>query len=511
MLSRNLSDIQQSISTSISESANRTEDTLHWGFSELLISVGGVSDRLDELIRIARTPSQVWAYEQFEIARDEFRRRLFPESINSIKRAIEGYGSNPGFPTEFRFHFLLGTLRLGDYANCKPENLSTSEAEKEFLLAARYAEVDHPKDAGRSLICAGRAAFVQKRFREALQFTDQGLEKLGNDGSGLYQRARLLSLLGSTAESEETLARALLADTNLAIAAAGEGDFGTSIATAAISKATDSFRKEYAASAEQFDAELRAAREFRYEELAAPDLLAPQIDALARLTAAARSLAQQQRLFSLEHARAILTANRPMLDALFPSYKDAFQHRTNARIAEIERQAKEHKAVVDNQVKELVDDAGERKKSVPTPNVFGLGCVTALIWIGAICAYVALLMLLASVGIVREEEFSTRGEVSRGISWWIAMLCWIALFFGGLPTIYKWLESLAEGRASRSQQQILQEAGREARVMRDEAARETASLSERVSRERRKLDRLISCEAVSMRSADSLLRRGRAS
>ena len=127
------------IETAVQKGASLVASTLNWGFTEVLISLGQLNINLSELVKLTRTPSQTWACEQFEIARDEYRRRLYPEALQSVTRAIEGLGSNPGIKTEFRFHFLVGTIKLGSYKNSSAEVIDLRAAEQAFLAAARYA------------------------------------------------------------------------------------------------------------------------------------------------------------------------------------------------------------------------------------------------------------------------------------------------------------------------------------------------------------------------------------
>ena len=81
----------------LSQGLVELNSTFQWGFSELLVSVGRVNDSLQELIIIAKTPAQTWAYEQFEIARDAFRKEFYEEAIEYVERAINGYASNTGY------------------------------------------------------------------------------------------------------------------------------------------------------------------------------------------------------------------------------------------------------------------------------------------------------------------------------------------------------------------------------------------------------------------------------
>jgi len=156
-LSANMASVKDSIDRGLAE----LNATFQWGFSEMLVALGRMSDQLDELVKLAQTPSQTWAYEQFDISRDEFRRGLYEEALESIQRAVNGYESHIGHKTEFRFQFLLGTIRLGSHKNASLGIVSPGEAEAAFLKAARYIQSDSPTEAARAYLCAGRAPLCQ--------------------------------------------------------------------------------------------------------------------------------------------------------------------------------------------------------------------------------------------------------------------------------------------------------------------------------------------------------------
>lgn len=86
--------------------------TLGMGLSIIGINTGRMADTLDQLLHAVKNPSLTWALEQYEIARDEVRRGLLVEAYETLQKAIKGFGSNPGYKTEFRFHLLLGSLHL---------------------------------------------------------------------------------------------------------------------------------------------------------------------------------------------------------------------------------------------------------------------------------------------------------------------------------------------------------------------------------------------------------------
>jgi tetratricopeptide (TPR) repeat protein len=213
------------VTDELREGTAKTVDTLNWGFSEVLISLGQMNIELGELVRLTRAPSQTWACEQFEIARDEFRRQLYPEALQSATRAIEGLGSNPGIKTEFRFHFLVGTIRLGSYANSSPDVVNPQIAEQAFLAAARYAQADYPADAGQALICAGRAAVVEGAIDRAVDHFRKGLTFVPMHAEGMYQLGRALFSKEMFNEAADRLADAILLNVEHALHASGDPDF----------------------------------------------------------------------------------------------------------------------------------------------------------------------------------------------------------------------------------------------------------------------------------------------
>jgi tetratricopeptide (TPR) repeat protein len=189
----------ESVSSGIEQlsfDAQELTATFQWGFSELLTAVGRVNDALAELVKIAKTPAQTWAYEQFEVARDAFRQGLYQESLEYLERAINGYAGNTGHKLEYRFHYLLGTIRLGSFRNTSKDIVSLAEAENAFLRAARYAQHDHPKEAGRALLAAGWAAYCQGKMPEATQYSEQAISLVHDLAEGYFQVAKIKMHVG---------------------------------------------------------------------------------------------------------------------------------------------------------------------------------------------------------------------------------------------------------------------------------------------------------------------------
>jgi len=196
-----------------------------WGFSELLTRVGHINDSLQALLQIAKTPAQTWAYEQFEIARDAFRKKLYEEALEYLNRAIEGHGDNTGYKIEYRFHFLLGTIRLGSFQNNSPSIVDLGEAEKAFLAAAKYARHDHPKEAGRSLLAAGWVAYLQDKIPEAEKLTEQAVSLYPELGEAHFQLAKIRMHHGDPENALAPLRKAIELDRNYTIKASSDDDF----------------------------------------------------------------------------------------------------------------------------------------------------------------------------------------------------------------------------------------------------------------------------------------------
>lgn len=197
----------------------------NWGFSELLTAVGQVNATLVELVRIAKTPAQTWAYEQFEIARDAFRQGLYPEALEYINRAINGYVGNTGYKLEYRFHYLWGTILLGSSRNTSKDILNLSHAENAFLNAARYARQDQPKEAGRALLAAGWAAYCQGKMAVAKQYTEQALALSPTLAEAHFQLAKIQMHIGEAEQGLVPLRRAVELERAYSIKAAADDDF----------------------------------------------------------------------------------------------------------------------------------------------------------------------------------------------------------------------------------------------------------------------------------------------
>ena len=232
-LERSLESGLDGVQSSIHRMGEEISTAFTWGFSEMLVSMGGMQTTLDALLKVAKTPTQTAAFEQFEIARDAFRKGLYPECLEALEQAVNGVaGVAAGYKLEWRFHQLRGLVLLGSHNNSGPELINPVEAEKAFLNAARYAKSDFPKDAAKAFLSAGWAAYVQVdradslKLRQALEHTENAVDLDPELGEGLFQLAKFRMALGKPKEGLAALGKAAEHGSAYLAKAASDGDFG---------------------------------------------------------------------------------------------------------------------------------------------------------------------------------------------------------------------------------------------------------------------------------------------
>ena len=196
-----------------------------WGFSQIIAEIGHTNDTLKELLSVAKTPAQTWAYNQFEIGRDAMRQGLYPEAGESFNRAISGFGDNTGYKLEYRFHYNLGILYLGDVKNLDPAILDLAKAEQAFLAAARYAKTDFSLEAGIAFAAAGWAAYCQAKLPDAEAHTRLAIQLDSKNSEAFYQLAKIQMHTDRPIEAAPNLRKAIEQDRDYMLKAATDLDF----------------------------------------------------------------------------------------------------------------------------------------------------------------------------------------------------------------------------------------------------------------------------------------------
>lgn len=214
----------------VSESLDVLNSNVVSGFQALFVqvdelnsSLAHLSRQMDTLVEIARTPVQTWALNQYEIAQDLARRKLFPEALESLEYAIEGKDQHTGYKSDFRFHQLRAVVLMGIPG--APQSIDVIDlkgAERSFLLAARYARHDHATAAAQAYVGAGKAAYADGRFDDAHQHYKGALDLDEQCGEANFQIARLRAHAGDMAGLQQSLTKALDIHWSFAMRAAAD-------------------------------------------------------------------------------------------------------------------------------------------------------------------------------------------------------------------------------------------------------------------------------------------------
>jgi hypothetical protein len=216
----------------LSQTANETvsairelEATFRWEFAELLAVTGRMAGTLEELLHVSKAPEQNWASEQYEIAQDCVRRQLFDDALEATQRAINGFSSHTGYKLDYRFHFLLGTIRLGSIRNSSDAILNHPAAERAFLDAAKYARADYPAEAARAFVAAGYAAYCQNNVANARRWTTEAIALNPKLAEAHFQQGKLNAHSGDGPGAVADLRTAILLAPLYAIRALDDGDY----------------------------------------------------------------------------------------------------------------------------------------------------------------------------------------------------------------------------------------------------------------------------------------------
>lgn len=297
---------------------------LHWGFPRAISLLSHVNDSLQELCRLARTPSQVWAYEQYELARDAFQRDLVEEALEFIGRAIEGYGSNTGFRTDYRFHFLKGliNLKVGHEQQDRAAQLET--AKESFALAARYSKNVYSLEIARALISAGWTCFLQNNFAESLRYTVTARE-FGHAGSSHFQEGKIHARLGLRNEALSSLDLAIRESRTFAIEALCDTDYMAH--EEAVSSLIRSLRDEeknfVTVELLNLEEKIQRARRLGVDTYALPIIFEERFNLITDQVRSAALMASAEDLFALQDARRKVQRLTSDIDALSKEFPAA--------------------------------------------------------------------------------------------------------------------------------------------------------------------------------------------
>jgi tetratricopeptide (TPR) repeat protein len=199
-------------------------EALDWGFSSVLDHLAQMNTSLEELQRIARSPAQVAAYEQFDLARENFRNRLYPECLQRLRYAIHGEkaANSKGLVEEWRFHLLEADVYLG----CPDRSLiNLPKAEQSYLSAARYARASFPVAASMAMHGACNAAYAQGKMSEAERYGKDACNLAPQRTEPILMLARVHCCLKRLREAFPLLKQAVKLDISCAEKIPNDPDF----------------------------------------------------------------------------------------------------------------------------------------------------------------------------------------------------------------------------------------------------------------------------------------------
>ena len=197
----------------------------HWARPEPLLRLPALAQPLAELKHEARNPEQMWALDQFDLARTAFQQGAFADALAGVTRAIRGQGERSGYPLDFRFHFLLGLLRLGSFRQPDGATINHAEAEQCFATAARYASGTHPLEAAWAALAAGWSCYTRGEMERASAHIDGALVLQPSLAPAHFLAAKVLLRRGEAAAAARAAAAALRIDPSLACPVLRDPDF----------------------------------------------------------------------------------------------------------------------------------------------------------------------------------------------------------------------------------------------------------------------------------------------
>lgn len=312
---------------------------LRWGLVRLTVGLPQINDTVE------REPDEappIWPYEQFALARSEYQRGLFADALAAANRAISGDQQNSGFPSEFRFHYLVGRLHLGawcgEHANSSAKIVAPRKAESAFLDAARclkdLGRDENASSRGLMLLWAGRSAYVNGRIERAVSYASEAIDLVAPEQNGLaaaahYQLAKALYTrkgIGDQKAAAESLHQALTLDRRLAVEAAADPEFATrpDVLVMALESASGALREKLRKIGTDLTERLAKAKRYSYDGIALTGLLKEEYAVLARAQEDVAKLSESGGLLDLDAANQIADQAKQQCDGLFSLFRSRY-------------------------------------------------------------------------------------------------------------------------------------------------------------------------------------------
>ncbi|GEM_PF-6151082 len=327
--------------------ANDVSSVLRWHLADLAIGLprmGQIPQPKDGALPLPAQP-----YEEFAHAKIEYVHGRYDHALACIARAIDGDERSIGFKPEFRFHFMLGRIRIGawggEIANASRDVVNPTIAETAFLDAERLlkqdtsateTEAENARFAERALMLlwAGRAAYYCGRHARATTHTREATALISPTREGLYaaaqyQLAKFLSPHNDERkEAEDALKLALERDPTLAVEAAADPDFvgKDGVLDAVLDSSIKAAKTRFVKTADEFAAGLEKAGKFAYVGVSAAQLLKEELTTLAQFHAEAAHTAETGGILDFDAAAKAVDNVKPQIADLFPTFRTRFTY-----------------------------------------------------------------------------------------------------------------------------------------------------------------------------------------
>lgn len=195
------------------------------GFHILSRDLNGIHESLEELVKIAKTPDQTWAMEQYTVAGDAFERGFSEEALDYVNRAIDGYGEKSGFKLESRFYILRGLIRLGGSNATNPDIVDPKLAKDDFDLAIKYGAHLGNETLSRYHDLAGWACYCLGEMEQSTNYLEKSVELNRKNASGNFNLAKVLLHKDEVTQGLEYFGDALKVDWMYGVRASADEDF----------------------------------------------------------------------------------------------------------------------------------------------------------------------------------------------------------------------------------------------------------------------------------------------
>lgn len=203
----------------------KLEETLKGGFKDTIIELKAITDRLDKLISISKSPEKTWALEQFKIACESYNSNMASHALGFVERAICGNETHTGYPLEFRFHLLLGVILMGDIG--RSEIVDIQRAAAAFIQAATLC----PEDEKTKLLEAaknGATCFLILKDYGKAESCLENVKGCSLDMEGFYLLSKIL-LLQEDDDWKEALKKAIQIEPKVALMAGSDAVFQSNL------------------------------------------------------------------------------------------------------------------------------------------------------------------------------------------------------------------------------------------------------------------------------------------